>query len=82
MSNKNRKDEVSQNDSSEKSEYTVRQVPAAIVPPQPVIIMTFDRWFQSTGRPAHHKVGMEAFIRGKASGKRSATAWAGLFENY
>ncbi len=48
---------------------------------QPDVLMTFDRWFATTGRPPHHKGGMLAYI-GRVKGKRLASTWAQMFANY
>lgn len=43
-------------------------------------MLTFDRWFATTGRPAHHKAGMRAYVNVK--GKRTKAFWDGLFKSY
>lgn len=42
--------------------------------------ISFDRWFSTTGRPAHHKAGMRAFV--KSSGRKTKAAWDQLFAKY
>ena len=50
---------------------------------RPVPVLSFDRWFASTGKPAHHKAGMHAGLsRGVLRMKRTVAAWNALFENY
>jgi len=53
-------------------------------PEKPELMMSFDRYFAHTGKPAHHKLGMRAFLdkRGGARGKRTVSAWKALFANY
>lgn len=43
-------------------------------------LISFDRWFLTTGRPAHHKAGMRAYSNTK--GRRNKAAWDQLFKNY
>jgi len=51
-------------------------------PPAPVPMLSFDRWFALTGRPAHHRLGLLAFIGARARGKKPKSAWDELFKNY
>lgn len=44
------------------------------------MLVSFDRWFSTTGKPDHWKAGMHRFAL--TSGKKSLAAWAKLFENY
>jgi len=53
---------------------------AAHVAPKTEPLMTFTRWFATTGRPARHKAGLEAFTNTK--GKRTPAAWNAAFKNY
>lgn len=46
--------------------------------PSPVV--SFDRWFSSTGKPQHHKAGMKAFAPTK--GKKTVAAWNAAFAGY
>lgn len=43
-------------------------------------LMTFDTWFLSTGRPVHHKKGMQAYTDTK--GKKSVDYWNQVFSTY
>lgn len=54
-----------------------QEVPAAS-PPQPLI--SFDRWFATTKRPAHHKAGMKAFA--STAGRRTLAQWNTIFQAY
>ena len=57
--------------------------PKAAAPKAPiVVVMNFDRWFSSTGKPAHHKSGMKTYRKTAIKGKRTAAAWQELFKNY
>lgn len=49
-------------------------------PAVPGQVVSFDRWFSTTGKPDHWKAGMHRFAL--TSGKKSLAAWAKLFENY
>ena len=49
-------------------------------PAEPELLVSFDRWFSTTGKPDHWKTGMKAFAN--TSGKKSLAAWAKLFETY
>jgi hypothetical protein len=50
---------------------------------KPVPVLSFDRWFAQTGRPAHHKAGMHAYLsKGVLRMKRTVAAWNALFQNY
>lgn len=50
---------------------------------KPKVVLTFDRWFASTGKPAHHKAGMRAYINDKqAKGKKTVAEWERLFAGY
>ena len=46
--------------------------------------MTFDRFFTTTGKPAHHKGGMAAWLkkRGGLYSRRTLASWRELFANY
>ncbi len=48
---------------------------------RPEVLLTFDRWFALSGKPAHHKAGMIAFGK-KVSGKRPMSAWDAMFKDY
>lgn len=54
-----------------------QEAPAA-APPQPLI--SFDRWFATTKRPAHHKAGMKAFA--STAGRRTMAQWTTIFQAY
>jgi hypothetical protein len=49
-------------------------------PTTKINMMTFDRWFASTGRPPRHKAGMKAFTDTK--GKKTVEAWNKIFKKY
>jgi len=54
-------------------------------PAQPLVVepmLSFDRWFATTGKPAHHKLGMLAFIKGRSTGKRTKSSWDEMFKGY
>ena len=61
-----------------------RSAPAAAMPPAPptppVPVVSFDRWFATTGRPQHHKAGMQRFAATK--GKKTVAAWNAVFARY
>ena len=46
----------------------------------PELVISFDRWFSTTGKLGHWKTGMKAYAN--TSGKKNLAAWAKLFENY
>jgi hypothetical protein len=48
----------------------------------PAVLITFDRWFLATGKPAHHKAGMKAFLKGGSQGKKTLAAWNELMSRY
>jgi len=50
------------------------------VRPVPPKLITFDRYFNSLGRPGHHKAGMMAYVNTK--GKKSREVWDSLFKDY
>lgn len=54
-----------------------QDAPAAAAP-QPIV--TFDRWFAMTKRPAHHKAGMKAFA--STAGRRTLAQWNTIFQAY
>jgi hypothetical protein len=60
---------------------TTAEEPAP-APATPTVVMNFDRWFATTGKPQHHKAGMLAFIKGRTSGKRTKESWDELFKSY
>lgn len=64
---------------SEPVEATVA-VATRTVPVVPAVSVTFDRWFSQSGRPAHHKGGLQAFAN--TSGKRTVATWDAIFKNY
>ncbi len=45
------------------------------------IVMSFDRYFLTLGRPQHHKRGMAAFVK-SVKGKKTQQAWELLFKGY
>ena len=53
-----------------------------IMPPKKLSepMLTFDRWFPTTGRPLHHKRGMAAYVNTK--GRRTKAVWDALFKKY
>ena len=61
----------------EKKEKVVEPVKKA---PVKVKLVTFERFFISSGRPLHHKAGMEAFTNTKI--KRTMEAWELVFAEY
>lgn len=66
----------------EKAADAVPQAEKADSAPQQdaTVLVTFDRWFRTLGRPEHHKRGMRAFA--STDGKRTVAAWNQLFKNY
>jgi hypothetical protein len=57
--------------------------PPPAPPPEPV--MSFDRYFQTTGRPFHHKAGLLAYLQAAGSGtggKRTKNQWDAIFAQY
>ena len=58
-----------------------KPTPVASTAPKPkVLLLTFDRWFATTGRPMHHKAGMKAYVN--VTGKRPKEFWDQLFAQY
>ena len=53
---------------------------ASTAPKSNVLLLTFDRWFSTTGRPWHHKAGMRAYVN--VTGKRPKEFWDQLFAQY
>jgi hypothetical protein len=45
-------------------------------------LMSFDRWFATTGKPIHHKAGMLTYLRNTFLGKRTKADWDNLFKAY
>lgn len=46
-------------------------------------MLSFNRWFAQTGKPAHHRAGMLACITKKLSqSKRTLESWNRLFASY
>lgn len=43
-------------------------------------LITFDTWFSSTGRPAHHRYGMSAYA--DTGGRKTKEYWDSIFKNY
>lgn len=43
-------------------------------------LISFDHWFGLTGKPAHHKIGMQAFASTK--GRQTKSKWTQKFESY
>lgn len=62
------------------SEVKIVEEPAGVSPTP--VVMTFDRWFAQTGKPAHHIAGMRAFGGQKIKGKRTVAQWDALFQSY
>lgn len=54
----------------------VKAAPAVAPPP----VVSFDRWFATTGRPQHHKAGMRAYA--STNGKKTVAAWNAVFAGY
>lgn len=48
------------------------------LPVEPLV--SFDIWFVSTGKPAHHVAGMKAFA--DTSGRKTPSNWANIFKSY
>lgn len=49
----------------------------------PELMLSFDRYFSTLGRPDHHKAGMKAFLKkGQAQGKKAKSYWEQLFKTY
>lgn len=54
---------------------------APAAPAQP--LMNFDRYFATTGKPAHHKAGMAAYLSAKGGNvRKTRDAWASFFTKY
>jgi len=51
-------------------------------PVEKIVVMNFDRWFATLGKPEHHKAGMKIYRKSAVKGKRTAAAWQELFKNY
>lgn len=50
---------------------------------KPTPLFTFDRYFASLGKPAHHKAGMRAFLKSKdLKAKKPLDTWKNLFKSY
>lgn len=85
MSKKKKSVEEELSDLTEAFE-TKEEVAKSVKPkakPAPVPVFSFDRWFGTTGRPAHHKAGMRAYLnKSQLRGKRTLDAWNVLFEKY
>lgn len=58
--------------------------PAPALPTAPAQpILTFDRYFAATGKPAHHKAGMAKYMQGKGGPARKTKAdWDAFFAQY
>ena len=54
--------------------------PVVQAPTAAALVISFDRWFATTGKPEHWKAGMKAHAQ--TSGKKTLAAWAQMFENY
>lgn len=73
------KEPVKETKKTESTELpTEEQTLPMIVAPEMVI--SFDRWFPTLGKPSHWKTGMKAYAQ--TSGKKTIAAWAELFKNY
>lgn len=58
-----------------------KPTPVVSTAPKPqMLLLTFDRWFSTTGRPWHHKAGMKAYVN--VTGKRPKEFWDQLFAQY
>lgn len=72
------------------SEKKVEAVSSFVEPAKPAKtakvteeMVSFDRWFATTGRPVHHKLGMKVHIsKAQIQGKRTVSAWNELFKKY
>jgi len=53
-------------------------------PPAPALpLLTFDRYFASTGKPGHHKAGMAAYLQRRGGpARKTKEAWDSLFAQY
>jgi len=71
-----------QNVESEAPKPVENVVKKPIVKPaaQPVLQLTFNRWFALQGRPPHHKAGMAAYA--SVAGKKPQAAWDRIFAAY
>lgn len=67
-------------DQSELELGALAEAPKAKVKAVPVF--TFDRWFASSGKPAHWKAGMRIFVGKLVKGKRTQAEWERLFAGY
>lgn len=54
--------------------------PREALPTNPVLLMTFDRWFALSGRKSAHKPGMRAYA--DVRGRRTRVAWDAMFKHY
>ena len=57
-----------------------KPVGKAIRKVSPIPLLSFDRWFETTGRPPHHKRGMRAYTAMR--GKHPKKFWDQLFAGY
>ena len=68
------------------AQHESQEVEARVEPLQPaapLILISFDAWFRATGRPAHHKTGMERFApKTVLAAQRTREAWDALFATY
>jgi hypothetical protein len=85
---KKKDDTVSVFDNTEPLVIEVSSTPAPVVTtlaPAPVVpLLSFDRYFSTTGKPAHHKAGMRAFLTssGTTDQRRTKDDWEKIFANY
>lgn len=64
-----------------KKEKETEKVQKAAEPKEPML--DFNRYFISTGKPPHHKAGMEAYLSERQlKGKKTKKAWDRLFQDY
>ena len=59
-----------------------KPVAKAAAPKLPDPVMTFDRYFGITGRPARHKAGLRAFLKGADKAKKPLSQWKKIFAAY
>jgi hypothetical protein len=91
MAKRDKTDDKIETKTEEKVEAKAAPAPAPAptpnapsVPEKPEPMLTFSRYFAHTGKPGHHKFGMEAWLkkRGGTSGRRTRAQWDALFKTY
>ena len=63
-----------------KSEITNNDVKSVEAPKPKEVMVTFDRWFVATNKPAHWKAGMQSYA--STAGKKTVAVWNKIFQNY